>query len=170
VAGREAAMKTRVFMAGIAALFLATGAAHAADKDYCAVVLKTPDGSLSFRKGPDKKSELRYVLLPGEILYVDAGATTTKKNWVFAFPFNIRPPQRHRTFMPNSYSPDVLNPGGWVYSKFIQRMDVCPPLPWEEEEDPKQLTSNGTIPGAIVPYIPEAPSPNKFVFPPPPID
>lgn len=128
-------MKTQTLFAaaGVAALFLATGIAHAADKDYCAVVLKMPDGSLNFRKGQDKKSELRYVLLPGENLYVDAGATTTKKNWVYAYPLEVRPPQRHTTFMPNSHDPDVRNPGGWVYAKYIQRMNVCPALPWEKE-------------------------------------
>jgi hypothetical protein len=63
-------MKTRVLITSIAALFLATGAAHAT-ADGCAVVLKTPDGFLNLRKDPSMRARIVARLKTGQIVYVD---------------------------------------------------------------------------------------------------
>jgi hypothetical protein len=58
----------KLLLSGIAALFLATGAAHAT-ADGCAVVLKTPDGFLNLRKAPSMKARIVARLIPGAIIY-----------------------------------------------------------------------------------------------------
>jgi hypothetical protein len=52
-------MKTQ-FLIGIAALFLATGTAHAAD--ICYEVLQTPDNFLATREHPTAKSKIIWGL------------------------------------------------------------------------------------------------------------
>jgi hypothetical protein len=59
----------KLFLSGIAALFLATGAAHAT-ADGCAVVLKTSDGFLNLRKDPSMKARIIARLKPGAIIYI----------------------------------------------------------------------------------------------------
>src|SRR5947209_14623171 len=64
----------KTLLTGIAALFLATGTAHAA-YDECAVVLKTPDGFLAMREKPTIRSKITRKLHRGEIL------TINKSDW-----------------------------------------------------------------------------------------
>jgi hypothetical protein len=64
----------KLFLTGIAALFLATGVAHATS-DGCAVVLRTPDGFLNLRAEPSMKARIVARLKPGEILYDDSRTT-----------------------------------------------------------------------------------------------
>jgi len=61
----------KLLLAGIATLFLATGAAHAT-ADGCAVVLKTPDGFLNVRAKPNGRSRILKRLKPGEIVGTDS--------------------------------------------------------------------------------------------------
>jgi len=60
----------KTLLTGIAALFLATGAAHAT-ADGCAVVLRTPDGFLNLRKDPSMRARIVARLKPGQIIYID---------------------------------------------------------------------------------------------------
>jgi hypothetical protein len=70
------AMK-KLLLTGIAALFLATGAAHATE-DFCAVVLKNRDGWLALRKGPGTRFKMITKLLEGDFLLADTGGGDTK--------------------------------------------------------------------------------------------
>jgi hypothetical protein len=94
----------RLLLTGIAALLLATGAAHAT-LDGCAVVLRTPDGFLNLRAAPTMKARVVARLKPGEILY-DTSAGYTK-GWM------------HIT--------DVNRPGprisGWAGRRFVIPID-----------------------------------------------
>jgi len=62
---------------GIAALFLATGAAQheayaLADGPACAMVRRTPDGFLNLRANFGMSSKVIAKLRPGDLLYVTA--------------------------------------------------------------------------------------------------
>jgi len=57
---------------GVAALFLATGAAHATGPDNCAVVVKTRDGFLNVRAAPTMKSKIVARINPADIVHDDA--------------------------------------------------------------------------------------------------
>ena len=56
----------KALLASVAALLLATGAAHA--DAQCAVVLKTPDGFLAMREKPTVQSKMIAKLLQGDFL------------------------------------------------------------------------------------------------------
>jgi len=89
----------KLLLTGIAALFLATGTAHAT-LDGCAVVLRTPDGFLNLRAAPTMKARVVTRLKPGEILY-DTSAGYVK-GWAHITDVN-RP----------------KNVSGWVGRRFI---------------------------------------------------
>jgi hypothetical protein len=97
---------TRFFIAGIAALFLATGAAHAT-VDSCAVVLRTPDGFLTLRKAPSVKAKIIARLKPGDILlgFESLNATAVGDKWA------------HVLSVPQV--PRLKNESGWVRARFI---------------------------------------------------
>jgi hypothetical protein len=61
----------KLFLAGIAALFLATGAAHATGADECAIVKKTRDGFLNVRVAPTMKSKVIARVNPADIVHDD---------------------------------------------------------------------------------------------------
>jgi hypothetical protein len=69
-------------LASVAALFLATGAAHAT-VDSCGVVLRTPDGFLNLRKAPSVKAKVIARLKPGDILlgFESLNATAMGDKW-----------------------------------------------------------------------------------------
>jgi hypothetical protein len=58
----------KLLLSGIAALFLATGTAHATGPNSCAVVLKTPDGFLNVRIAPKMGTRIVARLKPGDII------------------------------------------------------------------------------------------------------
>jgi hypothetical protein len=65
-----------LFLTGAAALFLATGTAHATE-DFCVEVTKTPDGFLALREGPGTQFKMIAKLKPGYPLDADtAGAAS----------------------------------------------------------------------------------------------
>src|SRR5262249_51547347 len=68
---RAVAMK-KALLTSIAALFLATGAAHATGPDNCAVVVKTRDGFLNVRAAPTMKSKIVARINPADIVHDDA--------------------------------------------------------------------------------------------------
>jgi hypothetical protein len=55
----------KLLLSSIAALFLATGTAHAT-WDVCRVVLRTPDGFLNVREKPTMRSKVIARLKPGQ--------------------------------------------------------------------------------------------------------
>ena len=63
-------MKT-LFLTSIAALLLATGAAHATGADECAIVKKTRDGFLNVRAAPTMKSKIIARINPADIVHDD---------------------------------------------------------------------------------------------------
>jgi hypothetical protein len=79
----------RWFIAGVAALFLATGAAQheayaLADGPACAMVRRTPDGFLNLRKDFSMSGKVIEKLRPGDRLYVTATelGVNTLGDWV----------------------------------------------------------------------------------------
>jgi hypothetical protein len=98
--GREV---KKLLLTSIAALFLATGAAHAT-ADGCAVVLRTPDGFLNVRAAPKMGSRILKRLKPGEII----GTDNVSEGW-------------ERTYV--SRKKNGLPLWGWVYSRFIVDVD-----------------------------------------------
>src|SRR5215472_14812014 len=94
--------RTPEWFAVIAALFLATGTAHAT-ADGCSVVLRTPDGFLNLRTLPKMGTRIIARLKPGSIIYNDE---KTENGWT------------HVTGIPwgNSRIRPVI---GWTKSRFI---------------------------------------------------
>ncbi len=104
----------KLLLASIAALFLATGTAHATGPDYCAVVSKTPDGFLNVRKAPTMKSEIIAKIHPGDLVHADAYECSITddceiKNWTHIASVS-------RSSGPNK--PQALR--GWVGTKFLK--------------------------------------------------
>jgi len=102
----------KALLSGIAALFLATGAAHAT-LDGCAVVLRTPDGFLNVRAAPKMEARILKRLKPGDIIETDSkscegSVCDEKSHWIHVF----------------------VAPGtpGWVVSRFVIGID-CENLP-----------------------------------------
>ena len=62
----------KILLAGIAALFLAGGTAHATGPDDCAVVVQTRDGFLNVREAPTMKSKIIAKLYPMDMVWADA--------------------------------------------------------------------------------------------------
>jgi hypothetical protein len=108
--GYETVMK-RLFLTSVAALFLATGAAHATE-DFCAVVLKTPDGFLALREGPSTRFKMITKLHRGDFLLADTGGTLSPK-WT------------HVIGVPRIDSGDAHYTRGFVYRRYIQEF-LCP--------------------------------------------
>jgi hypothetical protein len=101
----------KTFLTGIAALFLATGTAHAT-ADGCAVVLKTPDGFLNMRAEPRMGSRILKRLKPGEIVGTDIRGGD-EYHWERVFPGST---YKNR---------------GWVYRRYIVDVDcenTAPPF------------------------------------------
>jgi len=65
-----------LLLTGIAALFLATGAAQATE-DSCAVVKRTPDGFLNMRSAPMMGAKIIAKLKPGNRLNIDSATCVT---------------------------------------------------------------------------------------------
>jgi hypothetical protein len=93
------------FLSGIAALLLATGAAHGT-VDSCAVVLRTPDGFLNLRKAPSMKAKIIARLKPGDVLqgFESLNATAVGDKWA------------HVLSVPQV--PRLKNKSGWVVARF----------------------------------------------------
>jgi hypothetical protein len=62
----------KILLAGIAALFLAGGTAHATGPDDCAVVVQTRDGFLNVREAPTMKSKIIAKLYPMDMVWAFA--------------------------------------------------------------------------------------------------
>jgi len=129
----------KTLLAGIAALFLATGAAHATE-DFCAVVLEAPanikrdkeykpDAWLVIRDGPGTQFMRMGKLGTGDFLWADTASCTTldgktvcdgKREWTRI----VGIPKFDGPVDPNkrSYS------GGWVRRKYIRE------FLWEEQQ------------------------------------
>src|SRR5262249_10265488 len=103
----------KLLLTGIAALFQATGAAHATE-DGCAVVLKTPDGFLNVRAKPRMGSRILKRFKPGEIIGTDTAGGGG--DWVHVY---VAP------------RPRPQNPlWGWVYHRFIIDVDCEDKRTW----------------------------------------
>jgi hypothetical protein len=61
-----------LLLAGIAALSLATGTAHATGPDDCAVVVQIRDGFLNVLEAPTMKSKIIAKLHPMDMVWADA--------------------------------------------------------------------------------------------------
>jgi hypothetical protein len=111
--------------AGIAALFLATGTAHAGSlfgdaskTETCFVVKKTPDGFLAVRAKPDAKAELFAALRPGyqliallDMQFLEGDEVRRYKNWTKW----IR--------VKGWFADEDADPSfGWVYRKYLKKV------------------------------------------------
>jgi hypothetical protein len=114
----------KALLIGIAALFLATGAAHAVE--MCAVVLKAPDGFLASRTKPGTRFEIQRKFAQGRVLGVETeehcshsvpGRLVCNKKWIHVK--NIYPEFRDEEV--EGFSSGF----GYIYSKYIQTF-FCP--------------------------------------------
>jgi hypothetical protein len=89
-------------LTGIAALFLATGAAHAT-ADFCIVVTESPDGFVALREGPGTQFKIIAKLKPGFPLDADTAGQPSKwtRVWIAA------------------------RRSAWIYTKYTRQID-CP--------------------------------------------
>jgi len=95
----------KLLMTGVAALFLATGAAHATGPDNCAVVVKTRDGFLNVRAAPTMKSKIVARINPADIVHDDAYEDT-----ILEFDESFRPGKKASRCRPEGCSePDNLS-------------------------------------------------------------
>ena len=104
-------LMTKSLLTSVAALFLATGTAHAVEGG-CAVVLRTPDGFLNVRAAPKMGARILKRLKPGEIIEIDTksceGSVCDEKfRWTHVFVAPGPPPGRW----------------GWIGSRFITTTD-----------------------------------------------
>ena len=104
---RLRAQMKKLVLTAIAALLLATGAAHATS-DGCAVVLRTPDGFLNLRAEPSMKARIVARLKPGEILYDDSRPSGDKFRWM------------HITGL---FRRGGINVDGWIGRRFVTPID-----------------------------------------------
>jgi len=115
-----------LFLTGIAALFLATGTAHAQslfyarEGDTCLIVKKSPDGFLAVRAKPDVKGELIAVLRPGYQLiaspnkqFSDGDDVHLYENWTKWI--------QVKGWFESEPSVDPVE-GGWVYRKYVKKV------------------------------------------------
>jgi hypothetical protein len=100
----------RLLLTSIAALFLATGTAHA---DKCATVLKTNDGFLALRDEPSVRAKLLLKLKKDEELWYPVKSVF--KNWV-------------RASYPGEDWENRGTVDGYVYGKYIHIFE-CGHLP-----------------------------------------
>jgi hypothetical protein len=148
-------MSSRAFITGIAALLLATGAAHATE-DFCAVVLKPPsniirdkdyksDAWLTIRDGPGTQFMRMGKLGTGDFLEAQTGSCKQlegkwicddKGEWV------------HVNAIPRFDGPIELRTSrssGWVRSKYVQTF-ACP----EDQAEAGPARGNApVIPGEL---------------------
>jgi hypothetical protein len=109
-------MKTPVkFLAGVAALFLAIGAAHA--DDTCYEVLRTPDNFLAMRGEPTAKSKMIGALREGDIVKdLDVGWNKD----------GTKPKFREKWMKVVTIDEHAKwNYAGWVYKKYIKEIPCC---------------------------------------------
>ena len=105
-----------------AAMFLATGTAHATE-DFCAEVTQTPDGFLALREGPGTQFKMIAKLKPGFPLDARTGWSEIGKR-------TEKPkPQWMRVMIANRIS-------AYVYSKYTKPRD-CPGDSETEDQTPK---------------------------------
>jgi hypothetical protein len=109
----------RAFLLAACAAGLATSAQ--ATEDFCAVVLKTPDGFLALREWPGTRFAVKAKLHRGDVLYADTAqcspsACNDTKNWthVLSVPRIDGRLEEAKQFTQ-----------GWVARKFIQEF-ICP--------------------------------------------
>jgi hypothetical protein len=122
----------RHLLIGAAALFLATGAAHAT-ADFCVVVTKTPDGFLALREGPGTQFKMIAKLKPGYPLDADT-AGGGPECAEFAAGGEQAPETRSEMARYDRCMKEAERwtrvwiaerRSGWVYSKYIKPRD-CP--------------------------------------------
>jgi hypothetical protein len=108
----------RAFLLAACVAGLATTAQ--ATEDFCAVVLKTPDGFLALREGPGTRFAVKTKLRRGDALYADTAqcspsACDYTRNWthVVSVPRLDGGREEASQFMQ-----------GWVARKFIQEF-IC---------------------------------------------
>jgi hypothetical protein len=108
----------------LSSLFLAACAAtiatsvHATE-DFCAVVLKIPDGFLALREGPGTRFDVKARLKQGDVLLADTRSCVIdhpdicdeKREWTYVY--SVR------------HEGDEVKAQGWVARRFIQEF-VCP--------------------------------------------
>ena len=140
----------KLLLTSIAALLLATGAAHATG-DFCAVVLKPPpevrrdkefkdDAWLVIRDGPGKQFLRMGKLGTGDFLRTETHCDVHdcddgKWTHIMGIPRYDGPPESR------SHS------RGWVRSKYIQEFP-CPEDQAEDaRRDPNAIVTPGTLPG-----------------------
>jgi hypothetical protein len=114
-------MKRALLLAACVAA-LATSA-HATE-DFCAVVLKTPDGFLALREGPGTRFKVKEKLLRGDVLFADTRSCAIdypdvcddKREWTHV---NVVPRLDGNVEEGKHFTE------GWVARKFIQEF-LCP--------------------------------------------
>ena len=90
-----------------------------ATEDFCAVVLKTPDGFLALRGGPGTRFDVRARLKQGDVLFADTRSCVIdhpdicdeKLEWTYVY--SVR------------HEGHEVKQQGWVARQFIQEF-ICP--------------------------------------------
>src|SRR5215510_4211947 len=117
----------RSLLSSIAALFLATGTAHATE-DFCVEVTKTPDGFLALREGPGTEFKMIAKLKPGYPLDADTsqGGTECAGD---QDPETPKEMARYKRCMKEAQRWTrvwiAARRSAWVYSKYTKSRD-CP--------------------------------------------
>ena len=108
----------------LAACVAALATSAHATEDFCAVVLKTPDGFLALREGPGTRFKVKEKLLQGDVLFADTrscvidhpGICDEKREWTYVYSV----PRLDGDLKEAKHFTE-----GWVGSRFTQGF-LCP--------------------------------------------
>ena len=142
----------KMLLTGVAALMAVSRAAQATE-DFCAVVLKTPDGFLALREKPARESKIIAKLREGDFLYAGTEQcsqsvcdTLEDRKWthINGVPRMDGPNDPKRTY--NDYT------HGWVSRKYIQNF-LCP----DDQEAIAPVPPKRSPPAAAAPTLKSKP-------------
>jgi hypothetical protein len=136
--------KMKKLLLAAAVLVAVSTAAHSTE-DFCAVVLKTPDGFLALREKPGAQAKMTAKLREGDFLYAGTEQCSQSvcdnedRKWthVNGVPRLDGPNDPTKTY--NDYT------HGWVSRKYIQEF-LCPEDQEREAKPPKPQAVNPSLP------------------------
>jgi len=105
----------KLFLTSIAALFLATGTAHA---DQCYAVNAPINDFVNLRKGPSSKSGAIEKLYPGTIVHTAMDSTLEVKGWQHVESIDY--------VDSNGHMEEGTHLRGWIAKNYLVRLYSCP--------------------------------------------